>query len=121
MKYKNKSTRSGTERPTSISNLIERMGGAGGGGGKIGFKYKPSGKGATNISGPTQSSYAGGPPKGPSPGGGTFSPARKVSFLLNKGFNKILGLFATGGATKALNKRKEDKKKRVGRTILTEY
>ena len=115
-KFKGKSY-TGTERPASISHLIERFGGGGGGGGgKIGFKYKPSAKGATNISGPTQSSYAGGSTKAST---GVLSQSRKISFLLKHNFNKILSLFAVGGATKALNKRKEDKKKRVGRTILT--
>jgi len=115
MKYKNKSTRTGTERPASISNLIERMGGSGSGGGKIGFKYKPSAKGAKNISGDTQTAGK----VASSPSAGVLSSSRKISFLLDKGFNKILGLFATAGATKALSKQKKDKKKRVGRTILT--
>mgnify|MGYP003651631606 CR=1 FL=1 len=114
MKYKNKSTRTGTERPASISNLIERMGGSGSGGGKIGFKYKPSAKGAKNISGDTQTAGK----VAQSPSEGVLSPSRKISYLLDKGFNKILGLFATAGATKALNKRKKEKKNKQG-TILT--
>ena len=106
--------RRGTEGRADI--LDKFVGGSGGGSrGKIGFKYNPSAKGAKNISGDTQTAGK----VAQSPSEGVLSPSRKISYLLDKGFNKLLGLFAVGGATKALNKRKEDKKKRVGRTILT--
>ena len=115
MKYKNKSTRSGTERPRSISNLIETMGGAGGGGGKLGFKYKPSGKGATNISGPTQTS---GIHPSVAKQAKTIDPVR--FWLRNIPGAKITSFGVISAGSAAATKKKKQKK-RVGRTILTEY
>jgi len=113
----NKWSRSGTEMGSSTSRMIEKLAGSGGGSkGKI--KFKPLGKSSQNISGETQSSFEGGSTKASE---GVLSDKQRISFLLKHNLNKLLSLFAVGGATKALNKRKEDKKKRVGRTILTEY
>ena len=113
----NKWTRSGTEMGSSTSRMIEKLAGSGRGSkGKI--KFKPLGKSSQNISGETQSSFEGGSTKASE---GVLSDKQRISFLLKHNLNKLLSLFAVGGATKALNKRKEDKKKRVSRTILTEY
>jgi len=120
MIYKNKSSRTGTERSASISNFIEKMGGAGrGGGGKIGL-YKPTTPNAKNISGDTQTAFQGGPPasvKGAKLGEGIFSPSRKISYLLGRGFTNLTALAGiSAGAKKMLKKHKEEK--RQG-TILT--
>ena len=108
----NKWGRRGTEGRADI--LDKFVGGSGGGGGKIGFKYKPSGKGATNISGPTQTS---GMHPSVAKQGKTINP---VSFWLSKGVNKITSFGVISAGSAAATKKKKQKK-RVGRTILTEY
>ena len=110
----NKWTRTGTEMGSSTSRMIEKLSGAGVGGGKIGFKYKPSAKGATNISGPTQTS---GIHPSVAKQAKTINPVR---FWLSKGVNKITSFGVISAGSAAATKKKKQKK-RVGRTILTEY
>ena len=117
--YKSRITGSGKGKNIGTEGMYERLPawtGLRGGYGRIGIKSGKTGsgaKGSVNISGPTQKA-------GVHPSvvkqAKTINPVR---FLIDRGW-KITS-FGAISAGSALSTKKKKQKKRVGRTILTEY